>query len=186
MAKCTNYRASLISSHPLLPYIPLLSVPYCYSIARDRFKNHLRPSVGLSVCLSALLYGRNFCSILMKFYTDVGARKVRRLSLVIKIRWSLPLFYPNRAKDGHQWRTLVHRVTDTSSGDGTWYDMTPNEWQNVQTARRASYRLIHHCLTYPCFITIYKLSNNTPMMQLYIKLVYIVGARSRLSYSNAL
>jgi len=41
-----------------------------------------------SVCPCS--YGRNFCSILMKFCTEVGGLKSRKASFGVKIRWPLP------------------------------------------------------------------------------------------------
>ena len=49
-------------------------------------------SVCLSVCLSALLQGHNFYSILRKFGTEVKGQKLRTFSLGVKIWLSLPHF----------------------------------------------------------------------------------------------
>jgi len=54
---------------------------HCYRIARDRLKNHLRPSVCLYVCLSALLWSQFFVWFWWNFAHKSEAWKVRTISL---------------------------------------------------------------------------------------------------------
>ena len=85
----------LVYLHLLLRIVGLLYclfnyLSHCYSNHGTDYKITCVLSICRSVCPRS--YGRNVCSILMKFCTDVGGPESKNTFVGVKIRWSLPYF----------------------------------------------------------------------------------------------